>query len=34
MYLGLINGRFVPLNLIEAQNSPVLLQNFQLAPQT
>jgi len=32
MHLGLIDGHFVPHNLISAQDSPVHLPNFQIAP--
>jgi len=32
MNLGLIDGPFVPQNLISAQDSPVPLPNFQMAP--
>jgi len=32
MHLGLINGPFVPHNLISAQESPVPLLKFQMAP--
>jgi len=32
MHLGLINGPFVPHNLISAQDSPVPLPKFQMAP--
>jgi hypothetical protein len=32
MHLGLINGPFVPHNLISAQGSPVPLPKFQMAP--
>ena len=32
MHLGLIDGPFVPHNLISAQESPVALPNFQMAP--
>jgi len=32
MHLGLIDGPFVPHNLISAQASPVPLPKFQLAP--
>ena len=32
MHLGLIDGPFVPHNLISAQESPVPLPNFQMAP--
>jgi hypothetical protein len=31
-YLGLIDGPFVPHNLISTQESPVPLPKFQLAP--
>jgi hypothetical protein len=31
MHLGLIDGPFVPRNLISAQESPVPLQKFQMA---
>jgi len=32
MHLGLIDGPFVPHNLISTQESPVPLPNFQVAP--
>jgi hypothetical protein len=32
MYLGLIDGPFVPRNLISTQESPVPLLKFQMAP--
>jgi len=32
MHLGLIDGPFVPHNLISAQESPVPLPKFQMAP--
>ena len=32
MHLGLIDGPFVPHNLISAQKSPVPLPKFQMAP--
>jgi hypothetical protein len=32
MHLGLIDGPIVPHNLISAQESPVLLSKFQMAP--
>jgi hypothetical protein len=32
MHLGLIDEPFVPHNLISAQESPVLLPKFQMAP--
>jgi hypothetical protein len=32
MPLGLIDGPFVPHNLISAQDSPVLIPQFQMAP--
>ena len=32
MHLGRIDGPFVPCNLISAQESPVPLLNFQMAP--
>jgi len=32
MHLGLIDGHFVPHNLISAQDSPVPLLNFQMGP--
>ena len=32
MNLGLIDGPFVPYNLISAQESPVSLPKFQMAP--
>jgi len=32
MHLGLIDGPFVPLNLISTQKSPVPLLEFQMAP--
>jgi hypothetical protein len=32
MHLGLIDGPFVPCNLISAQDSPVPLAKFQMAP--
>ena len=32
MHLGLINGPFVPYNLIPAQESPVPLLKFQMVP--
>ena len=32
IHLGLINGPFVPQNLISAQKSPVPLPRFQMAP--
>jgi len=32
MYLGLIDGPFVPHNLISTQDSPVPLPNFQMPP--
>jgi len=32
MHLGLIDGPFVPHNLISAQESPVPLPKFQIAP--
>ena len=34
MHLGLIDGPFVPHNLISTQDSPVPLLKFQMAPQT
>jgi len=32
MHLGLIDGPYVPHNLISAQDSPVPLLKFQMAP--
>jgi len=32
MHLGLIDGPFVPHNLISTQESPVLLLKFKMAP--
>jgi hypothetical protein len=32
MHLGLIDGPFVPYNLISAQEKPVPLPKFQMAP--
>jgi hypothetical protein len=32
MHLGLIDGLFVPHNLISAQDSPVSLPKFEMAP--
>ena len=32
MHLGLIDGPFVPHNLLAAQESPVPLQKFQMTP--
>jgi hypothetical protein len=34
MLLDLINGPFVPLDVISSQESPVPLLKFQMAPQT